>query len=159
MKRSPMPARRTPLRPKTRIKAYNTKRRAKKRERNFGRRADWIAENFPCCVPGCNQPSGPPHHVEARGMGGCKGDKRSLVPLCIFHHTEAHAGQVTFERKHNLHLSELAAHYSGLYEHSFAGLAGRPEPDSGAAPSSLQLSSPEGVAGSTLSGSPARRSA
>lgn len=62
------------------IRPVNSKRRARLYERNFGDKADMIRLE-PCCV--CGDTRGcDPAHVDARGMGGCKGDKSCLVPLC-----------------------------------------------------------------------------
>lgn len=138
MKRSAL-ARRTPLREKTRLRPVNPRRRAKLRVKDFGHRARWLMD-MPCCVPGCSLHSGPPHHVKTRGAGGTK---RNQVPICWEHHMEIHSlGKTSFERKYGLNLTELAVHYCGLYEYNHPRLAGRPEPDAGAAPASDPLSSP-----------------
>ena len=73
-------ARSTPLRRQTRLSPINRKRRVKKYERNFGAKADWIV-TLPCFACG-RQGRSKPAHINARGMGGAKGSKKDLVPLC-----------------------------------------------------------------------------
>lgn len=80
MKRS-APMRRTALR------RANPERKAKTYERNFGDRGA-LVRAMPCLVRGCHLPTQAAHAV-ARGMGGAKGDKRMLVPLCANHHAES----------------------------------------------------------------------
>ena len=63
---------------------------------------------MPCVV--CS--SGPVEaaHVKARGMGGCGGDRRSLVPLCTRCHREQHAiGLRAFGEKYEIDLHDHAA--------------------------------------------------
>jgi hypothetical protein len=47
-------------------------------------------------------------HVRARGMGGAKGDRRDLVPLCHRHHLEAGEFRTTqrteFEKRYGIDL-------------------------------------------------------
>lgn len=84
--RSPGPTRRTAIRKR------NPERRRKAWVRNFGPRRDWIV-SMPCLIA-----EHPLHtcqgaieaaHVIARGMGGGKGNRRHLVPLCSKAHEEA----------------------------------------------------------------------
>jgi len=78
---------RTPLRRHTRVKPVNPERKAKLFERNFGDKAEWIREQ-PCEVTGADPLAWKidAAHAKARGMGGCGGDKRDLVPLVWFVH-------------------------------------------------------------------------
>jgi hypothetical protein len=82
---------------RTRIKPTNPKRRREAYARNFGERGEAV-RSMPCLVPleGVEWPEcrGPVQaaHVLARGMGGAKGDRRQLVPLCAGHHVEAGEG-------------------------------------------------------------------
>ena len=82
------------LEAKTRVKASNPERRKKAYARNFGDRADAVRK-MACLVGGRGEDPAPCQgdvvaaHVIARGMGGAKGDRRSLVPLCWAHHNEA----------------------------------------------------------------------
>ena len=95
--------RNTPLKPGKRIKPSNAQRRKKTFDRNFGERGaavremeclcarelrdydgDCEAEHAPRACSGAIQAC----HTVARGMGGAKGTKRDLVPLCSRHHTE-----------------------------------------------------------------------
>jgi hypothetical protein len=139
---------RSPLARKTPIKARNPERRARAYARNFGDRADAIRA-MPClaCEVERSLASGgmtrilgmfaldfaPPRgavqaaHVVARGMGGAKGDRRQLVPLCAYHHGEAGEGRTSpistavpggpevetqrqkFERRYGLDLTVKAA--------------------------------------------------
>lgn len=79
----------------------NKKRKARAYERNYGDRAD-VVRLEPCLVDRAirMQPVFPmgwtacsgaivAAHAVARGMGGAKGDRRQLVPLCARHHMEA----------------------------------------------------------------------
>lgn len=114
MKRTPL-KRRTPLTStgklaRTAMKRSNAKRRRKAYARNFGERADAIRA-MPCLVPGCPLPS-VAAHARARGMGGAKGDRRSLVSLCQPHHVEAGEARTSqradFERRHGVDLGTAA---------------------------------------------------
>ena len=104
MKRSPL-VRKTPMRTR------NPKRRAAAYARNFGDHADTIRA-LPCLVPGC-QHRAEAAHARARGMGGCKGSWRDLVPLCREHHEEAGEYRTTrrhaFELRHGVSLTVAAA--------------------------------------------------
>ena len=88
----------------------NRRRAAKLHARNFGERATAIRA-MPCLVPGCSRPS-QAAHTRARGMGGCGGDRRELVPLCAEHHREAGerrtSARADFERVHRLDLEAEA---------------------------------------------------
>jgi hypothetical protein len=52
-------------------------------------------------------------HTRARGMGGAKGGRRDLVPLCRHHHAEAGEARTSqradFERRYGLDLQAEAA--------------------------------------------------
>lgn len=77
-----------PLRRRKPINRVNRKRRAELYERNFGERGDAVRA-MPCLLAktkDCDQPI-EAAHASARGMGGVKGDRRQLVPLCGRHHT------------------------------------------------------------------------
>lgn len=103
------PARRKPLRKR------NAKRAAAKFSRNYGTRGAAVRE-MPCLVPSRYRSCGgrvEAAHAVARGMGGVRGDRRSLVPLCTWHHicaSEARTEQrAEFERFHGLDLTAEAA--------------------------------------------------
>ena len=92
MKRTGYLKRNTPLARGKRVKPFNAARRAKAYARNFGDRGGPVRE-MGCLVAGKGD-----HvcvgevqaaHARARGMGGCGGDRRSLVPLCAGAHHEA----------------------------------------------------------------------
>lgn len=99
MKRTPL-KRRTPLRSTAKLQArarlqtrtpiakVNRKRKRKAYARNYGERGA-LVRAMPCVLlgRGC---SGRvvAAHVRARGMGGAKGDRRCLAPLCDGHHRE-----------------------------------------------------------------------
>lgn len=113
MKRAPL--RRTPLRPgakrlkrRTPLRPVNPERAAKKYERNFGAYAEVIRRQ-PCAVPGCRSRKSEPAHVKPRGMGGCGGAKRDLVPLCRRHHREQEGRTSAFQARYSLDLTALAA--------------------------------------------------
>lgn len=122
MKRSPI-KRRTPLtsagklaraagpKRKKAMRRTNAKRRRAAYQRNFGSRSD-VVRSMPCLVPGCPGQSVAAHAI-ARGMGGCKGDRRHLVPLCDAHHREAGEHRTSqradFERRHGVDLVAEAA--------------------------------------------------
>ena len=107
-----------PLTRRTPLRKINPERRAKSYARNFGSEAD-IVRSMPCLVRGCSHPS-EAAHVRARGMGGTKGDRHDLVPLCRVHHEEASehrtARRAAFEVVHGLCLAleaqRVAAHCS-----------------------------------------------
>ena len=79
------------------IKSKNEERRAEKYERNYGDRGAPIrAMRCLCDRPGvvCAPDQGcsgdiTASHTNARGMGGAKGDRRDMVPLCYQHSVEA----------------------------------------------------------------------
>lgn len=103
MKRSEL-KRRTPLKSRTRIKPVNRERKQRLYERNFGKHSDWI-RSMPCAITGAPPPSDP-HHVKRRGMGGCGGDKRHLVPLCRYWNEELERNHYP---EHEAMLADLAA--------------------------------------------------
>lgn len=114
MKRTPLKTK-TRLERKTRLKQVNPKRRARAFERNYGQRGDPIRA-MQCAVrshsSSATRCSGriEAAHVVARGMGGCNGDRRDLVPLCSGHHLEQGAiGILSFQRKYGIDLAGLAA--------------------------------------------------
>lgn len=89
---------RTGLSRTTRINPVNKTRRAKTSARNFGERGQPVRDMGCLCAGPLSQGRiGLSHcmgdiqaaHVIARGMGGAKGDRRDLVPLCARHHEEA----------------------------------------------------------------------
>lgn len=65
------------------LRTVNSRRRRRLYKRNFGAKADWIRDQS-CALCGCPPETGAIHaaHVRARGMGGCGGSLRDLVPLC-----------------------------------------------------------------------------
>jgi hypothetical protein len=127
-----MLTRRTPLRRLTRLATRNAGRKAASYRRNFGARADAVRQ-MRClgCVAaarltarrlgladasefdavGQATPTQAAHAV-ARGMGGVKGDRRSLVPLCSLHHAEAGEARTTaraeFEARYRINLQHEA---------------------------------------------------
>ena len=109
---------RTTITRRARLRPINAARRAKAYARNFGPRADAI-RSMPCLVPGCPHPS-QAAHSRARGMGGCGGDRRELVPLCAVHHAEAGEARTSqraaFELEHGLSLTTLAAELAERFD-------------------------------------------
>ena len=130
MKRSPLIRRArlksgAGLRRRTRLNPVNRERRKKLHARNFGERAVAVramhclvaatvgvqADGFfylpPMCLGGAQAA-----HAIARGMGGVKGDRRDLVPLCWIHHREAGergtSERATFEQRHGIDLQAEA---------------------------------------------------
>lgn len=101
---------RTQLRTRTPLAKANRKRKAKTYARNYGERGHYIRE-MPCTAQPCGEPS-QAAHVIARGMGGAKGDKRKLAPLCKCHHDEAGEARTSqraaFEAKYGVDLIALA---------------------------------------------------
>lgn len=88
MRRTPLTRRAPIARGKVRLArggplpAVNPERRRRLHERNFGDKATWI-RSLPCTCgrAACRAYRSDAAHVVARGMGGCGGDKRHLVPL------------------------------------------------------------------------------
>ena len=66
---------------KTALAKSNPERRAALYARNFGEWADEIRA-MPCWGCGTTREKIDAAHTVARGMGGCGGDKRTLLPLC-----------------------------------------------------------------------------
>lgn len=101
---------------RNRIKARNEKRIAAKFARNFGERGAAIRLR-PCRLRLLGREHlGEPcrgstvaAHASARGMGGCKGDRRSLVELCVGHHTEQERGFQSFDRRYQIDCKAEAA--------------------------------------------------
>ena len=118
----------------TRLAPVNRERKAKTFARNFGERAEAVRA-MPCLVAVKRfadlRPvfAGTRHHVpmadilcngdvqaahaRARGMGGAKGNRRELTPLCAGHHAEAGefrtSARAKFEREHGISLTDEAA--------------------------------------------------
>ena len=88
------PMKRSGFKRRTRLRPVNSKRRKRQYDRNYGERADAIRA-MPCLVhercDGVSNCAGDivAAHTTARGMGGAKGDRRKLAPLCWWHHGEA----------------------------------------------------------------------
>lgn len=81
-----------PLRRKTRIRAVNPERKAKRYARDFGDLAAYIRERS-CCTCGKSGPSDPAH-VKSRGAGGhawTDGGSGNIIPLCRACHGLQHA--------------------------------------------------------------------
>lgn len=84
------------------LKRVNAEQRAAKYLRNFDGgigHDEWI-RTMPCALRllSVNPCGGKIQacHVKARGMGGCGGDWRQLVPLCMSHHLEQGAHPLRF---------------------------------------------------------------
>jgi hypothetical protein len=118
----------------TRLAPVNRKRKAETYARNFGDRGSHVRalnclglaldtahffadlEAAPHEEPddslACSGPT-QAAHARARGMGGAKGDRRDLVPLCQRHHVEAGelgtSQRADFERLHGISLTAEAA--------------------------------------------------
>jgi hypothetical protein len=115
VKRSPMPARKAPLRSRTRLAQVNRKRQAKRLAQDFGRQA-CLARMLPCavCVPWDDSRVeafdlarvSDPHHEPPRSAGGHDSD---VMPLCRAHHQERHdIGRPAFEAKYAVDLRAIA---------------------------------------------------
>ena len=129
MKRSPMPRpdpektrdwrRRSAGMKRRSVRQRNPDRRAAAYARNFGDRAGAVRA-MPCLcdrprVRLADQQCGgdiTASHARARGMGGCKGDRRQLVPLCYRHSVEAGehgtSQRLAFESRYCVSLDEVA---------------------------------------------------
>jgi hypothetical protein len=129
-----------PLQRRTPVRKVNRERKAETFARNFGERAGHVralgclvgqalareldeVEDFAgrlavavdheqterACDFGPTQAA----HARARGMGGAKGDRRDLVPLCHRHHAQAGelgtSERAAFERLHDISLTAEAA--------------------------------------------------
>jgi len=104
---------------RTRVKPVNRERKAELHARNFGEEAEavWM---LPClcwartCTWNRDRCRGDvvAAHVTARGMGGDKGGRFDLVPLCDAHHREAGEARTSeraaFEARYGLDLRKLA---------------------------------------------------
>ena len=101
-----------PRKPRRRLPARNTKRRAAAYLRNFGPEAGAVRA-MPCAVANCECEYRPteaggsdPAHVVSVGAGGCRFD---IIPLCMFHHAEQHRiGVGSFEALHRLDMRAMA---------------------------------------------------
>lgn len=98
------------------VRAVNHERRRKLHDRNFGERAAAV-RRMPCIIAtGC---AGQivAAHVRARGMGGCNGDRKDLVPLCWLHHEQQHRiGNRAFDELHRCSLSWSAATIAAQFD-------------------------------------------
>ena len=104
-----------PVRIKTAPKPMNKvnpERRALLHERNYGAHGDFI-RTLPCIVSRVH-PSVRTAcegrvvcaHFDARGMGGCGGDRFSTFPCCVGHHDEQGAiGITSFQERYDLDLA------------------------------------------------------
>lgn len=92
-------------------------------ERNYGDRGEAVRA-MPCvvereCVGLLRACFGPIQaaHVTARGMGGCNGDRRSLVSLCAAHHRQqGDMGVKSFERLHEIDLTAEAERIAAILD-------------------------------------------
>lgn len=102
------------------VKKTNPARRKKQFERNFGERAEHIRGMSCIASPDADAPFDSRRvvcngdvqaaHVIARGMGGCNGDRRSLVPLCAIHHQQQGSiGNMHFDALYGLDMRICAA--------------------------------------------------
>ena len=97
-------------------------RKAKLAADQFGRRADYV-RGFPCLISGCNQRPIHAAHVKSRATGGVA--KNNLVPLCVHHHAEQHAGGLqSFQTKYSLDLNAEAKRIEGLFREAYRNLEG-----------------------------------
>jgi len=118
LKRKTTLQQKSPLK-RTQIKKVNPKRKKRLYRRNYGERAEVIRE-MPCvCADslvygGRIECSGSIQaaHVKARGMGGCNGDRRSLVPLCAAHHRQQ--GDIGIESFQKMYFLDLEAKASRI---------------------------------------------
>ena len=88
----------------------NRKRAAKRYADNFGKRGDFVRA-MPCLLLRTGRCAGliEAAHAKARGMGGVNSDRRSLVPLCRWHHRKSHRiGAKTFAELYTINLSAEA---------------------------------------------------
>jgi hypothetical protein len=124
VKRSPLPARKAPLR-RSRLSPVNRKRRAKRRAEAFGEQAE-LCRHLPCVVAHSSwwlvngiqsavalavlgstiRGQSEPHHVPSRGAGGTDKD---CVPLSAELHREFHTiGEQSFAAKYAVDLRAIA---------------------------------------------------
>lgn len=69
----------------------------------------WV-RSLPCSVPGCIRADIQAHHVRKGAGTALKPSDAFTVPICPEHHYEGdNEGWRTFEVKHGLDLSEIAA--------------------------------------------------
>lgn len=101
---------------RSRINPYNKERRKKKFKRNFGSEERVkLIKKMTCVVPSCSKRNCHNAHVKARGMGGAKGDKNDIVPLCPKHHREQEKlGNKDFEKEYDINLLDEAARITTL---------------------------------------------
>jgi hypothetical protein len=99
-----------PLARRTKLRAVNRVRLAKRRAEHFGRQAQ-LCRELQCAVPFCRE-VGEPHHEPPRSVGG---RDRDCVPLCRFHHHERHHyGRITFEVMRHIDLTHAIQVMRGL---------------------------------------------
>ena len=105
LERSPTATPRTPL------PARNPERLKRRRDLQFGPKAEWI-RTLPCATCKAPTPSDP-SHVRSRGAGGTAAD---LIPQCRACHRQLHdRGRWTFEKEMSVNLVELVERYEGLW--------------------------------------------
>ena len=100
--------RRTPLQTRTRLRTVNPERKAHLADVQYGP-PDFVLwlHRLPCSVPGCEARDVEQAHAKSRAAGGAWTDS---LPLCREHHRGQHLlGLLTWERKHGLDLSSVAA--------------------------------------------------
>lgn len=69
----------------------------------------WV-RSLPCSVPGCDSHDVQAHHVRKGAGVGLKPADQYSIPACLAHHAEIYqAGARTFEIRHGLDLSAIAA--------------------------------------------------
>ena len=96
MKRGGYLKRKTRLERKTRVRAVNPERRARRRAEQFSHQAE-RCRIMRCCACGRRAPSDPAH-IRSRGAGGR--DRANVVPLCRTCHSLQHAiGIKTFQAR------------------------------------------------------------
>ncbi|MBL9105167.1 MAG: hypothetical protein JNL82_29750 [Myxococcales bacterium] len=117
--------RKTPLRRGKALRRVNPARR-RAFARNFGDRAPAVRAMACLCSAEGRRGMTPPNlrdrcagaieaaHVRARGMGGAKGDRRDLVPLCTYHHQRQHQlGVHRFAEIYGVDLQDEARRIAG----------------------------------------------
>lgn len=108
------------MKKRKRVNPFNRERSKKKHGRNFGEYAVWIRMQ-PCIVCGTRTQI-QAAHMKSRGMGGCGGDKRHLLPLCyLCHHDETINGRGWLESETGLDLRLECKKYRIRYEQEATG--------------------------------------
>lgn len=113
MKRSPMPARVTPLNTYAELRRITPLRRVSKKRAAENRLRSKVAhatfgETPMCARPGCTRPARDCHEPLTRARGGSITDPENMVPLCGPCHTE-------------IQLGPAWAYELGLMRHSWDG--------------------------------------